>query len=593
MQELSPGDPHDVGGYRLLRRLGAGGMGQVYLGISPGRRLVAVKVIRADQVGHPEYLARFRREVLANRLVSGAFTAPVIDHDTYADPPWLATAYVPGPSLSQAVQDVGPLPESTVTMLAGALSEALLSIHQAGLVHRDLKPGNVLLAEDGPRVIDFGIARIEDVTGLTKTKAALGTHGYIAPEFLQRGESTAASDMFALGGVLTYAAAGTAPFGTGPPNVIDYRTVHEEPQLDAVADSELRSLVADCLAKDPATRPTPQDVLQRTGFSENRTTFIDASVWAPAAERAVAVREEALALVDTLTAQGRDGAKRQPGPRGSRQRKPLTRRAALITGAVAVAGAGAGGVAGLLGDEKSPPADKPDATPLPNPVSYWPLDSDLTDKVRDEMGRNDGVNHGATKDGEYAYFDGLDSYIQTAGPVVRTGPRKPLTVAAMVKVVTPPPPWTQKRMEKDSDTAPFYTVVSQRRRHKDVGAGCTFYLQFIKRKDGKLNCAFVPSSGHRAEIADTPENKWMHVTGVYAEGKTRLYIDGIQKDSKESRMKSDIADGFAMIGGAMDDGRLSDWFPGYIRDVRIYDQSLSADQIKRLAGKSTERLQRL
>ena len=179
MQELLPGDPQLIGPYRLRGRLGAGGMGQVYLGLSPGGRAVAVKVIRADLAQDPEFRERFRREITVARTVSGMFTAPVIDADTDGPVPWLATAYVPGPSLADAVSQHGPLPADSVLALAKGLAEGLAAIHAAGVVHRDLKPANVLLAADGPRVIDFGISRAAEATALTHTGLVVGSPGFM------------------------------------------------------------------------------------------------------------------------------------------------------------------------------------------------------------------------------------------------------------------------------------------------------------------------------------------------------------------------------------------------------------------------------
>src|SRR5438034_576062 len=208
MRELQPGDPQLIGPYRLRGRLGAGGMGRVYLGLSPGGRAVAVKVIRADLAQDSEFRARFRREVAVARTVSGLFTAPVIDADVEAPVPWLATAYVPGPSLADAVSQHGPLPAASVLALARGLAEALSAIHAAGVVHRDLKPANVLLAEDGPRLIDFGISRAIEASVLTHTGLVVGSPGFMSPEQAEGREVGPPSDVFSLGAVLAFAATG-------------------------------------------------------------------------------------------------------------------------------------------------------------------------------------------------------------------------------------------------------------------------------------------------------------------------------------------------------------------------------------------------
>jgi outer membrane protein assembly factor BamB len=266
MRPLERDDPQSVGEFRLQARLGAGGMGRVYLGYSPAGRAVAVKICHPELAADPEFVARFAREVAAARAVNGLYTAQVIDAGPGDSPPWLATSYVPGPSLSEAVAGYGPLSEPAVWRLAAGLAEALQAVHARGLVHRDLKPSNVLLAADGPRVIDFGIARALDGTALTATDFILGTPAYMAPEQASGEQVTPASDVFALGSVLCFAATGDAPFGDGEPATVLYRIVHAQPALEAVHGS-LHRLIADCLAKDPADRPTLAQVL-RTGQAQ-------------------------------------------------------------------------------------------------------------------------------------------------------------------------------------------------------------------------------------------------------------------------------------------------------------------------------------
>ncbi len=255
MEPLAAGDPVQVGGYRLQARLGAGGMGRVFLGRSPVGRAVAVKVVHPELARDPEFRARFRREVRAAQAVSGAFTAPVVAAGPDDDPPWLATAFVAGLSLSEVIAGAGPLSEEAVWRLAGGLVEALQAVHACGLVHRDLKPGNVLLAADGPRVIDFGIARALEGTALTASRLIIGTPVFMAPEQARGGLPGTAGDVFSLGSVLAYAATGRAPFAAADPVAMMYRIVHDEPDLGGLAPS-LRSLVAGCLAKDPASRPS-------------------------------------------------------------------------------------------------------------------------------------------------------------------------------------------------------------------------------------------------------------------------------------------------------------------------------------------------
>lgn len=283
LKPLGAGDPRDVGPYRLIARLGAGGMGRVYLGRSRGGRAVAVKVVRPELAEDSEFRLRFAREVVAARRVNGVFTAGVVDADTDADPPWLATAYVPGLSLDAAVARSGAWPEGPVTSLAAGLAEALEAIHAAGLVHRDLKPSNVLLASDGPRVIDFGISVASEVSAITRTGAVIGTPGFMSPEQLTGGHIGPASDVFALGAVLAFAASGTGPFGTGSAQGLMFRIVYAEPDLDPVPPG-LRPLVARCLAKEPGDRPSLGEVLseatESAGAAETTLLFTGAS-WLP------------------------------------------------------------------------------------------------------------------------------------------------------------------------------------------------------------------------------------------------------------------------------------------------------------------------
>ncbi|WP_441250527.1 serine/threonine-protein kinase [Kitasatospora sp. McL0602] len=259
MKALQDGDPLRVGPYEVLGVLGSGGMGRVYL----GRRddvVVAVKVINEELTQDAGFIARFRREVTATRAVSGPYVAAVVDHDVDGEQPWLATEYVPGPSLHEVITEHGALGTVPVRALGVRLAEALGAIHAAGLVHRDVKPGNILLGPDGPKLIDFGIARGEAVTTLTQTGVVLGTPQFMAPEQLQaRGRVGPAADVFALGLVLAFAATGKHPFGRTDSFGFGFRIVYEEPDLDDVP-AELVDLVRRCLAKDPDERPTPEEL---------------------------------------------------------------------------------------------------------------------------------------------------------------------------------------------------------------------------------------------------------------------------------------------------------------------------------------------
>jgi serine/threonine protein kinase len=254
VEPLGADDPQRVGDFRLRARLGAGGMGRVYLGYSPGGRPVAVKVVHPELARDPEFMQRFRREVAAAQAVSGAYTAAVVGAGPDDTPPWLATTYVPGPSLGDLVARNGPLPENALWRLIGGLAEALQAIHARGLVHRDLKPGNILIAADGPRVIDFGISRTTSGTVVTATQTTIGTPAYMSPEQAQGLAVGPASDIFSLGSVLAFAASGVAPFGGGEMFAVGFRVVHGEPDLTRVPAPVLPVIEA-CLAKDPAARP--------------------------------------------------------------------------------------------------------------------------------------------------------------------------------------------------------------------------------------------------------------------------------------------------------------------------------------------------
>ncbi|MEU5163788.1 serine/threonine-protein kinase [Streptomyces sp. NPDC020875] len=259
-QPLQPDDPRLVAGYRIAARLGAGGMGRVYLSHTDGGRPVAIKVVRPELADAPAFRQRFRREITAARRVRGAYTAELIDADADGTPPWLATLYVPGPSLTEAVTRRGPLPPRAVLWLMAGVAEALEAIHAAGIVHRDLKPSNVLLAADGPRVIDFGISLASDVTSHTVTGSAVGTPSFMAPEQASAGDVTAATDVFALGQTAAFAALGEPLYGDGPSVSVLYRIVHSKPDLSRLPE-ELRPLIARCLAAEPADRITPAEIV--------------------------------------------------------------------------------------------------------------------------------------------------------------------------------------------------------------------------------------------------------------------------------------------------------------------------------------------
>ncbi|MFD4598365.1 protein kinase [Streptomyces sp. NPDC058464] len=286
MEKLGPGDPQHIGRYRLLARLGAGGMGHVYLARSERGRTVAVKLVRAELAEREEFRERFRQEVRNAQRVGGFWTAPVLDADTEAAVPWVATGYVAGPSLQRVVEhDHGPLPERSVRILAAGLAHALGNIHAAGIVHRDLKPSNVMLTIEGPRVIDFGIARaLETLPGerLTQTGSLLGSPGFMAPEQVRGDRITPACDIFCLGSVLAYAATGRLPFGSteGGAHALMFRIAQEDPDLSGLPE-DVADVVRDCLRKDPAARPTLEAILARTGAGDTVWEGRSRDPWLP------------------------------------------------------------------------------------------------------------------------------------------------------------------------------------------------------------------------------------------------------------------------------------------------------------------------
>ncbi|MFD5428753.1 protein kinase [Streptomyces sp. NPDC127084] len=262
LMRLRREDPRVVGSFRLHRRLGAGGMGVVYLGSDRRGQRVALKVIRPDLAEDQEFRSRFAREVSAARRIRGGCTARLVAADLEADRPWFATQYVPGPSLHDKVAEDGTLSAAETAAIGAALSEGLVAVHEAGVVHRDLKPSNILLSPKGPRIIDFGIAWATGASTLTHVGTAVGSPGFLAPEQVRGAVVTPATDVFSLGATLAYAATGDSPFGQGSSEVMLYRVVHEEPQLTGVPDA-LAPLLRACLAKDPEHRPSTLQLSMR------------------------------------------------------------------------------------------------------------------------------------------------------------------------------------------------------------------------------------------------------------------------------------------------------------------------------------------
>jgi serine/threonine protein kinase len=264
MERLKPDDPSRVGNYRLIGRLGEGGMGQVFLGLSPGGRQVAVKIIHPGYARSKQFRERFAREIEAARRVGGFHTASVVDADPGADPPWMVTAFIHGPSLQQAVAGRGPFRLEKLCRLGAGLAEGLAAIHACGLVHRDLKPSNVILADDGPRIIDFGIARAAEATPMTTAGMVVGTYAYMAPEQLLGEVAGPASDVFGLGCTLAFAATARVTFGDDSIVTVVYRITKEPPDLTGVTEEHgFRQLLSECLAKNPADRPGLATILER------------------------------------------------------------------------------------------------------------------------------------------------------------------------------------------------------------------------------------------------------------------------------------------------------------------------------------------
>ncbi|HEY2060852.1 MAG TPA: serine/threonine-protein kinase [Amycolatopsis sp.] len=403
MKALEPADPRTVGRYRVHAELGRGGMGRVLLGSTADGRLVAIKLMHAQPGTQDDFRARFRREIDASRAVSGTYTAAVMDADPEAPAPWLVSVFVPGPPLNDVITGTGPLPEEPVRRLAAGLAAALLDIHRAGLVHRDLKPSNVLLAADGPRVIDFGIARAADGPdqgSLTQTGYLIGTPEYMSPEQVGGQVLTPASDVFCLGGVLVYAATGHNPFSGGSPARTLYNVAHGQPALTGLPPG-LEYLVRSCLAKDPAARPNPAQLLDLAGELPASTR-----VWPVAVHRMIAAQQaeaerfyhapEQTDVLERIDFPVPGGTFPQPGPDSwpttaapvsqTRKRWPVL-TALAVAGALAVAvvvlvtikGNGSDAVAG---PRPSTPASTPPTPGTSAPPSQAPPSVDRYTSLR-------------------------------------------------------------------------------------------------------------------------------------------------------------------------------------------------------------------
>jgi serine/threonine protein kinase len=355
MRPLGATDPRQVAGYELRARLGSGGMGSVYLSYSPGGQPVALKVVRDELAEDPEFRRRFELEVRAARRVQGVYTVPVVDSSTEGAPLWLATAYVPGPSLADVVRGHGALPLETVLLMVAGVAEALESIHSAGVIHRDLKPGNVLLAADGPKVIDFGIARAADATSLTGTDVRVGTPSYMAPEQITGTSANPATDLFALGLITHYAATGAHPFGEGAAHAVMYRIVQDAPELGA-APEPLRGLIGACLTKDPAARPTPAQVIEACRALSPGRTLQRQESWLPPPVAAEVTQRLRVKPPVPLATPAAPAAPSIPPAVPAPTPPPARRRTGMLLVATAVAGAILGGalVSQVLNEEDAP-----------------------------------------------------------------------------------------------------------------------------------------------------------------------------------------------------------------------------------------------
>ncbi|MFC0601275.1 serine/threonine-protein kinase [Streptomyces palmae] len=356
-QPLQADDPRRVAGYRVAARLGAGGMGRVYLSHTQGGRPVAIKVVRPELADDPAFRRRFSREIKAAQRVRGAYTAELIDADADGTPPWLATLYVPGPSLTEAVARGGPLPVPAVLWLMAGVAEALQVIHGAGIVHRDLKPSNVLLAADGPRVIDFGISLASGISSHTASGTTIGTPHYMAPEQASAGEVTAATDVFALGQTAAFAALGHPLYGDGPAVSVLYRIVHSAPDLSPLPE-QLRPLIGRCLSADPEERATPAQIVEwcREQLGSDVEAGGGPEVWQEVTGPEVPAPPPVVepAPLHTLAFSTR------LQPAAPDERRTRRRRAALITTAAVLALALVLGLAWLLMDQS--PGDRDAAT---------------------------------------------------------------------------------------------------------------------------------------------------------------------------------------------------------------------------------------
>ncbi|MQA94271.1 MAG: protein kinase [Streptosporangiales bacterium] len=379
MKPLEPSDPRTIGPFPLLAQLGRGGMGRVYLGRAPDGSLVAIKVIHDTLAQNPRFRARFAREIEAAARVPEIHTPRVVQAGPDDTPPWMATAYIPAPSLQEAVDEHGPLSHRAALFLAARLAAGLAAIHASGLVHRDLTPRNVLLAIDQPKIIDFGIARVMDASRLTAQGSLLGTYAYMSPEQLSREQVGPPSDVFSLGSLLAFAASGRSPFldETIPPTINSVDA--DPPEFPRLPDGDLRELVVRCLRKEPAQRPRPEEIV---ALLEHRWPEDDG--WLPARivgmivekerEAARLAKGESLGLLSSAADAGEPG-RTPPVPAGGEPpgppRTPLWKRPLLliVPGAALVIGVAAVAIGVLIDPGRATAPPPVSATPTPTPAS--------------------------------------------------------------------------------------------------------------------------------------------------------------------------------------------------------------------------------
>ena len=428
---LQADDPQRVGPYVLLGRLGSGGMGRVYLARSPGGRQVAVKVIRPQLAEDDSFRARFAREVSAARKVGGLFTAQVVDADLDSPVPWLVTAYVPGASLTEAVEQQGPLPPTTVLALAAGLAEGLSAIHAAGVIHRDLKPSNVLLAPDGPRIIDFGISSAAGAPSLTGTGLMIGSPGFMSPEQAEGMPVGPSSDIFSLAGVLVFASRGEGPFGSGDTAALLYRVVHGRPNLDQVPD-KIRPLISRCLSRNAAARPTAAEFLAELTAAD--PTAADLADWLPA--RLVDLSARRVAEVSPHAAVAADAEPAADGEPAAEVLRPVAQaEAEQVAGAEPVPDAGLAAEAEqAAGAEPVPDGEPVGAQAYPAPRGY--LGQAGPGPGPQEPGGGAQLPPPMPYPGQSAYpgLQGSQWYAPLVQPAPRRRPRWPWAVGAVAAV---------------------------------------------------------------------------------------------------------------------------------------------------------------